>query len=862
MIEFLRKNIIGLVCLLGFLLPYQIQAIDTNPKPKSTEYFRYEKLLKQISVLEQELGESEKVWKKSFEQRRVKFKEILQKLDNINAKLYRKWTRQNLNEDYKYVVGLWRSFVEDSFVNISGSVIERKLPEIITFDDFPPESELSKVQTSNLNRKYFQLKKKYRSYNEKFDIEQEKDTLYYNKILLSSGKLRSKIYQRLLKSNDKSIYEFTNENLDDLWREVRIIPIRWSATFYSKILEFRDHLNAGPVGYMMILKESSLLGLIILSIIIFIWFFNRMTAKFEIIAEIYLRKAYRSNIHWLPQYMLSLVNKIIPLLVLQLGLVTIEKILAATTISELAELIPYIEYYIIYRIAVVTTSYSITKLKSSNKIHVNYQTHAKILKSLTSFYKCILINMMVLHSIDAIVGKALIYGIFYNLYATITLVYSIYLVDRWRNDLFALVKTNLFGESYNIGKHSHRFYSPLISYLAFIYVILSKIYNIFLAWLDQFDFSKKISARLFQAQIRQAVSKEETHNFYPIPDSYIRKFSGNEANSQFLVEQNEFTNARNIIDRWIEGNDSLNNILLYGASGSGKTTFINSLNRYFNSKIYKHIILDSKITDPLKLEEKLNDILGMSISEILSGKKKLKEKLIISIDNAHNLFLAAPEDFEAIKYLLTIVNSKIENIFWIVSFHSFAWDHISRILESAQSFDMKLELESWSADEIEDLVMNRHSEGDYEISFDDIFFALEKDHLKDTMDYMKNKFFRLLWEQSDGNPTRSMSLWLSSLRFDGHDTLHVSIPSEFDSSDILNLGPNPLFVCAAILRHEFLSMKQIAKVTNQDPEKISYIVKACMKKRIILQDQDSNFRINPEYGSDIIRILKRKNYVY
>lgn len=863
---FCKKTISLLFFLLLLLVPVQSLPSDTKEISQSSEYIRYEKISNHIKEQDKALIELEKSSKKTFLDRYNKYSSILDKLAQISKSLSKKNDNKILSENYKYVVELWRSFVEDSFVNISGSVIERNLPEIVTFEEFSPSSDLSQKKIEDLNKKYIKLKQDYRKYVHNFDIALEKDNLYYNKILLNSGKLRSKIYQRLKKEEGVYVYELSNENFHDLWREVRIIPLRWTATFYSKILEFRDHLNAGPVGYMIILKEVSLLATIILFVIVFVWFYRRMVDSFEGAAETYLRKAYRSNLHWFLQYLLSLINKIIPLLVLQFGLLLIERIIETTTINELAELVPYVEYYILYRMVVVVSSYSVTKLKANNQIHINYQSHSKLLKSFTSFYRFILINMMVLHSINTIVGEAMIYGIYNNIYIATLIIYSLYLVDLWRLEIFKYKLTNLDKKAAKTLKtHFKRFYAPITSYIIFILIIIAKIYNMLLIWLDQFDLSKKISAKIFQAQIKKASAQFIHQRFYNIPESYIQKFSSTEPISKFLVEPNEFINCRQNIENWLNGRGLSNNILLYGAAGSGKTTLINSLDKYFNSKIYKHINLNTKIVDFTSLVDVLNKALGLkskNLESLISELQQIKQKTIIAIDNAHNLFLSSPNGFDSIKSFLTIINSKIENVFWVVSFHSFAWDHISRILESSQSFDTKLELESWSSKEIEDLIMNRHREAYYEISFDDIFFALEKEHIKDTIDYMKNKFFRLLWEQSDGNPARAMSLWISSLRFDGYNTLHVSLPTEFDSSNILNLGSDLLFVCAAILRHEFLSIEQLAEVTNQEKSAISYMVKTCIKKKILIQDKNSNLRINPEFSSDIIRILKRKNYVY
>lgn len=865
MCNFYQKNIIIIFYILcGFCIP--TIAAELNEQDLSSEYIIYDKTLKQIKHQDKLLADSEKIWKKSFQERSDKYNAILTKLDKIDASLYKKSNCESLNEDYRYVVELWRSFVEDSFANISGAIVERNLPELITYNGFSKESGILESKILDIEKKYTNLKAHYNSYSHNFDVALEKDTLFYNKILLSSGKLRSKIYQRLSRVKDKSIYEFNNENLEDLWREIRIIPLRWTATFYSKVLEFRDHFYAGPVGYVVMLKELTIFSLLILFLIGFIWFFNRLTDNFEEIAERYLRKAYRSNEHWILQYILSLVNKSMPLLVLQAGLWLIEGILEKTTISELAEFIPYINYYIIYRLSLIIISYTITRFKAQNFIMIDYSTHAKILRSFTAIFKFILINMMLLHTIDAIVGEAMVYGICYQIFIFAGLVYSVYLIDNWRVKIFKYLAQNFKEKTYLLLQpHFHYFYAPLAAALVFLMIILDKLLYLIRIWLDQFDFSKKISAKIFLAQIKKVASSNKEEILQKLPDYYLKAFSRKENMFKSIVTPKEFIDCRLIIEKWLGQRTKVHSMMITGSYGSGKSTLLSSLAQNFSKEQYKHLSIASKTLATDILLNELKKILGGKSNDVdmlIVEWSKREEKIIICIDDAHNLFLSNPGGCDAIKSLIHIINGDIKNIFWVVAFHNYAWDYISKVLDCNQCFDKSIGLESWSSEDIEDLIIKRHKETNYELSYDDIFFALEKKHLKATIDYMKSKFFKLLWEQSDGNPSRAISLWLNSLRYEGYKTLHVSLPPEFNISTILDVGNNILFVCAAILRHEFLSSKQIQLVTNETEGTILYILKLCLKKDIIIQDQNLNYRLNPEYAGNIVKMLKRKNYVY
>jgi hypothetical protein len=404
-----------------------------------------------------------------------------------------------------------------------------------------------------------------------------------------------------------------------------------------------------------------------------------------------------------------------------------------------------------------------------------------------------------------------------------------------------------------------------VSALVFLIIILAKLLNLIKIWSDQFDFSKKISAKIFLAQIKKVTSQDTEEIVQKLPDEYLKVFTRRENMFASIVEPKEFIDCRLMIEKWLDHKTKIHSMMISGSYGSGKSTLLSSLERNFNKEQYKRLYINSKILTTDLLLNELKKILGgksNDIDKLILEWNNRRDKIIICIDDAHNLFLSNPRGCDAIKSLIHIINRDIKNIFWVVTFHNYAWEYIRIILDCNQCFDKNVRLESWSSEDIEDLIMSRHKETNYELSYDDIFFALEKKHLKETIDYMKSKFFKLLWEQSDGNPSRAISLWVNSLRYTGCKTLHVSLPPELDISSVLGIGENLLFVCAAIIRHEFLSSRQIQLVTNQSEDTILYILKLCLKKDIIVQDQNLNYRLNPEFAGNIIRILKRKNYVY
>ncbi|MFK7973587.1 MAG: AAA family ATPase [Rickettsiaceae bacterium] len=852
-------------CCLVFSL--QCRAEIAAESSAKQEIKRYNDYLHTTKERQKALSSSEQLWQDSFRQRSVKFKQILERLGEIDRKLGENKIYYSIHTDYLYVLKLWRSFVEDSFDNISGAIIERTIPMAIPYKEFELGHGITEGKLKYINsvRQKFTNRLKQEAIG--FELAQEQDSIQYTKILLYSGKLRSKLYQRLSKVDKSLEAKLSNEFIADFWREIHIIPLRWTATLYSKILEFRSNLHAGPIGYFAIFKEIMKFTFFIIFLISFIWFFKKLVLRCERIAEVNLRKVHRLNNHWILQYCLTILHKSIPWLLLLLGIHILTVILETTTLQELSELLPYIVYYTCYQLLLLITTSTITRAKMQNILTTNYIKQAKLLRSFISIYRFIFFNMVISHTVETVVGKAIVYGMCQQLFLIIGISYMVAITDRWRQEILDHVHSILPIKILNlITPYLNFFLAPVFSFIFFNIIVIHYIYVHLIDWLNQFDFSKRLSAKIFLAQIKKTRNGIPNKTNNQLPEDYTEHFNNQEIGSNIIITSQEFEECYQNISNWLQGRSAVHSMAIYGINGSGKSSFINVLIKKIDLNACVRIKLTSKITSANGLISQLKQVLGGDSTEldllIKEWRIRIDKKIILCIDDAHHLFLSKSQGFDAIKTLMQIINADIENIFWCITFHSYSWSYISNVLDRYQCFDEIIELEPWSAKNIQTLITNYHKETKYELSFDDIFFALDKEYIDNTIEDMKIKFFEILWEQSNGNPSHAIRLWLQSLHYKAQNTIHVCLPPELDPINLSQMGDEVHFVCAAIIRHEVLSRLQIQEIMNQDKGVIARVLKICHEKKILLKDSDYNLRLNPDLSNNIIRTLKRKNYVY
>jgi hypothetical protein len=90
-------------------------------------------------------------------------------------------------------------------------------------------------------------------------------------------------------------------------------------------------------------------------------------------------------------------------------------------------------------------------------------------------------------------------------------------------------------------------------------------------------------------------------------------------------------------------------------------------------------------------------------------------------------------------------------------------------------------LPAWTDADIKELIFNRHRRSVYRLSYNEIINAAGKYERRESILHAKSGFFRMLWQQSNGNPREALCFWLSSLSSAGPRRLKVGLPTSPDT---------------------------------------------------------------------------------
>jgi ABC-type multidrug transport system fused ATPase/permease subunit len=819
-----------------------------------------------------ELAEKQIEWIGELESRTKKYKEKTEEISNIFGNFLSLKTDEEKRERFHEINSIWRQAVDETFSYIlnppKGSL--PNLPEL-------PQKLLEVLKSTAEANEYKKIREdlgtKITTLREKRSKHFEEDQLYHQKLLVQSSQVRSILMDQYFQEDISKIYEDRNIYLKDLWREIHIIPYKWIALFFVKFFEAQQKIKSGWIGVFRVLLDFGLALLVIgIPLVLFkkisklTHFINERCSLILKQRKIQLRA--RQYALWLTR-----TNPYIPWLITLIGFYLYSQFFVYIKIDFMNSIIPYIYLYCLYRIFRLLISHIMARLVPESFNYQSRKLRERIEKTAQFLGIFFLIVMCLLYATGNIVGKALAYHLVSIISLYLTGFFILLLANSWSVEISKNIE-NLSPKilTQYLSKAGLGRFKIIYSFISLLYVAIILAINFILNLAMNLDIFKRISAKIFRKRLESLAEKNdnESHSYSShLTSDYINLFDADKLPDSSLIistDHEKITHVKKEIRGWLDGNVEEHSLAIYGEKGIGKSTFLNILEDEF--KDYK--ILKTQV--PPKLITK-NEVINFFSSllgiDSLKGPISLaqgfenKEKSIIILDDAHNLFLAKYGGFEGFKCFLNLINAQVDNIYWIVAFNTHAYSYLNQVHGENQYFAETIFLDSWSDVEIKDLILLRHKKTDYQLSYEDIVIALrnsvaDQDVLEDT----ESRYFNLLWEASRGIPKTALRLWISALKPYGSHSLKVGLPEEIDAKDISTLPDETLFVLASIVRHENLSMQEVMKSTDLPRGVIQYALKVCLERDLLEKSIDNRYRISPVAYSSVEKQLITRNFIY
>lgn len=809
-------------------------------------------------------------------QERVQFNQrTSDKLSALTAVKFGGTAGKPLPDAYRESVAIWRELVDRAFKRIAVPEKSVAVPDIPQrpgdlLARLTGTAEAGQYQNAYLETETLKFELEH-SRLQRF--EQGRNDLY--RLLQTAGQLRSSLLQQNLQAGNVQILNLSSEYFQDIGREIRIVPYQVLAIFYSKAVDFRLKASAGIDGWLAISKESFIFLLFVALFFAAYTGLHRISNALERFRNHLVREKYNHAYARTLALWIRRGNVYVPWAIMLLAVYIAEDLLAGTGISQIGLILPYIAFYLWYRISLNLAVSIMGLVAFSGASRSSMAEMQRLLSTVRLVGIFFFVLLAILHATKDAVGEALVYRLVYGFVVYVGLVVCAYAAREWRNEIAVAAKEWL-PESIHLSisrLSNNSFGAWFVSLPALLLVIAARLVIRIKEWAGEFDFFKRISAALFLRQIEQANKSDgqpEAANHQPpqLSPDYLRWFKLQDVEDKTLLidlESDLPAEVESILSAWSDNSSLDHSLALYGEKGSGKSSLLDMIELRYKKCAVRRIDIPPKLVTREAVLVFFGKELGVDLSQGAESLLKAdagKEDAVLLIDNAQNLFLGELGGFEGYRAFAELMNSGTEHLFWCATFNLRSWHYLRAVFGGMPLFRRAIEIGDFSEKDIMDLIVARHQRTDAHLVYDDIIRATQSEGDILGEHQVEKQFFRLLWGQSNGNPRAALMLWTASLTPLRGDRMKIGLPKYPKVVINEKWGDDAMFVYAAIMRHENLTEDEVVAVTNLPENIVINALGTGYDSHLLDCGPDGRYRITAIAQISLTRLLLGKNFIY
>ncbi len=380
-----------------------------------------------------------------------------------------------------------------------------------------------------------------------------------------------------------------------------------------------------------------------------------------------------------------------------------------------------------------------------------------------------------------------------------------------------------------------------------------------------FEQTQKALAFLFRKRVQRQAEKQgyAEGDIGELPEGLVDAFGQEAVDSGPLIVQNfpGMKELHEILTTWRD-TGARGSFLLTGERGIGKTTWLNQIRR--DDLKIRRITLGRRVTDAADLCARLVELMEVDAG-VDAGPRELGRALysgprqVVVLDLAQHLFLADVGGYDAFSAFAALVNRTCSNVFWLCSMSEYAWRHLSTVRPDATVFRTQRKLAGWSEDKITELIRTRCQASGIRFNYADLVVdRMEGVSLRSSLIESEEGYTRLLWDYSDGNPRAALYYFLRSLDPDRGNSVRVRLFKAPDIALLEDGGQDGLFVLAAIVTHESISLDDLIRVTRYDRVQCFIHLDRLLEVGAITLDMEM-YRVSTTWHRAAVRLLRRRN---
>ncbi len=438
------------------------------------------------------------------------------------------------------------------------------------------------------------------------------------------------------------------------------------------------------------------------------------------------------------------------------------------------------------------------------------------------------------------------------------------LLSKWRQEIAALFGRLLGdrapGAQTFVNNHKDRIWGVAVIAGAAVVVILLETLRLTRRYLLNTDIIRQWNNFLFARKV-ELQSRLEERRFEPavLSDAQLEPFRTSTSPTETLyVERGLDAQIMAHHDTWKTAHKQ-GSIVCVGEHGVGVSTLLERFAQAHDT---------SKLAMPheASLEDVFTQIaehIGME-KEVAAGHvdtmveaMRQESPRVIVLDDLDRLFVRTVGGYHTLTALCRLISRTDDVHFWAVGCSKQAWQFLQKVSELNQYFGAELNVESWSTDELRELLDRRSKAAELRITFQSLDSSGSNANVVKTED----GYFRYLKDFVRGNPAASLHYWRQSLCVEADQPdvdYSIQLFERRHAQQLTRLGDRHAFMLSALVHYGSSSMSRLSEAMNLSESKCQILLDRLDDLEVI-ELVEGRTRIRDAWLPLVIRYLSDSN---
>ena len=310
-------------------------------------------------------------------------------------------------------------------------------------------------------------------------------------------------------------------------------------------------------------------------------------------------------------------------------------------------------------------------------------------------------------------------------------------------------------------------------------------------------------------------------------------------------------------------------VVLLGNHGMGKSSVLTATPSLLGEGLdleIQRIAPPKRLVGVHELRTFLADSLGCEASTRAELQEHLAERAptLFLVDDLHLLLLRTVGGFAALEELLGLCHQASERHFWVLTCHRPAWMFLKGAATHFhhEIFRDTFTLEPWNAVALESWLLETTRAAGFEVDFERLRGAGQRVTFE-RRQRVRQAYWRLLAESSDGNPEVALALWLDGLCQGQEERalLEVTLPRRPAAEVVSGLPRDDLFVLAALALHDSLRPEHLWDTLNLPAARVEISCRH-LDGLDLVETRDEGLAVSPRWLPTVMRVLEQSHFLH